>query len=192
MTKQKLWKSLKYRDGKIVSGHDRSKWIVGEWRTNPYPVVKECEGLNCCPCIVDAMGYVSCDVLAEVEIRGTQITGNDKITAQEMRLIRAWRWTPDDSLALAIYAAELVIEYYETKYPTDDRPRKAIEAAKAYLAHPTKDAAYAASYAAARAAARAADAAYAAAYAADAARQKMKVKIDKWIIARLKDREQVG
>ena len=76
----------------------------------------------------------------------------------------------------AIFAAEQVIDIYEKKYPTDDRPRKAIEAAKEYLAHPSvknKTAAYAAGYTyysvAADAAAAAADAAYAAATATYAA-----------------------
>jgi len=67
----------------------------------------------------------------------------------------------------AVFAAELVIHIFEQKYPTDDRPRKAIEAAKEYLR--TGDAADTA-----RAAYVAADEAYAAyeadaAYAADAA-----------------------
>ena len=79
------------------------------------------------------------------------------------------------SVKYAIFAAEQVIGIYEAKYPDDHRPRKAIEAAKAYLHNPTADAARAAADAAADAAARAsADAAYAAtdaAYAAaDAAR----------------------
>ena len=87
----------------------------------------------------------------------------------------------------AIFAAEQVIDIFEKKYPNDNRPRKAIEAAKGYLKSPTTetkaaayaayaaDAAYAAyaaaTYAAATYAADAAAAAYAAAatYAADAA-----------------------
>ena len=70
----------------------------------------------------------------------------------------------------AVFAAEQVIGIYEAKYPDDNSPRKAIEAAKAYLNNPTADAAYAAYAAdAAYAAARAAYAAYAAADAADAA-----------------------
>ena len=63
----------------------------------------------------------------------------------------------------AILCAESVLKYFEDKYPDDDRPRKAIEAAKEYLK--TKLAAYAAADAA-----DAAYAAYAAADAADAAR----------------------
>jgi hypothetical protein len=40
-------------------------------------------------------------------------------------------------LAYAIYAAEQVIDLYEQRYPKDDRPRRAIEAAKAVLANDT-------------------------------------------------------
>jgi hypothetical protein len=74
-------------------------------------------------------------------------------------------------LAYAIYAADQVIGIYEKKYPNNDKPRKAIEAAKAVLANDTEEtraaaAAYA-SYAAAYAAYAAA--AYAAAYASYAA-----------------------
>jgi transcription termination factor NusB len=149
-----------------VSDYDKSEWIVGEYRKTPYPVKKECEGLNCSMHIVDAMGYVNCGVLAEVKIRGTAITGNTKITAQEMKIVKAWRWTKIDSVEMAIYAAELVIDHYEKDYPNDSRPRQAIEAAKAYLKDPTT--ANAAAYAA-YAAYAAADAAHAAHAAANAA-----------------------
>jgi len=74
----------------------------------------------------------------------------------------------------AVFAAELVLGLYETLYPNDDRPRKAIEAAKEYLKNPTYavcPAAHAAADSAADAAraAYAARAAHAAAYAAHAA-----------------------
>jgi len=65
----------------------------------------------------------------------------------------------------AIYAAEQVIDIFEKKYPNDDRPRKAIEAAKEYLANPSINAKR-----------NAADAAYAAADAAYA-RKQMKLTI---------------
>ena len=92
-----------------------------------------------------------------------------------------------EKVLYAIFAAEQVLGIYEKKYPEDGRPRKAIEAAKAWIKNPfeeTKKAAYAAD-AAARAAAHAAyaaadaaadavadAAAYAAADAADAAANK--------------------
>ena len=177
MKEKTYWKSLCYRRGTIVSDYDNSKWVVGQWRVNPYPVTKVCEGLNCSEMIVDAMGYVNCEFLAQVEIRGAAIVSDDKVTAQEMRIVKAWKWENEDSVAMAIYAAELVIEYYEKEYPNDTRPRQAIDAAKSWLVNPTRAAARAARAAAnaaadasAHAAARAARAAaHAAADAAHAA-----------------------
>ena len=88
--------------------------------------------------------------------------------------------THDKKIRYAIYAAEQVIDIFEKKYPDNDRPRKAIQAAKNYLKDKTvknkNDAAAASAYAAsayddaASAAAAAYDAAAAAyAYAAAAA-----------------------
>jgi hypothetical protein len=81
--------------------------------------------------------------------------------------------THEQKVKYAIFAAEQVIDIYEKKYPGDDRPRKAIEAARNYLKDKSlknKNAAATAAYAADAAAAyAAADAAAAAAYAADAA-----------------------
>ena len=83
-----------------------------------------------------------------------------------------------DKVRYAVYAAEQVIDIYEKKYTNDDRPRKAIEAAKNYIENPSRenaaDAADSAADAASAAAASAADAADAAsasdsAFAADAA-----------------------
>ena len=89
--------------------------------------------------------------------------------------------TLEERIKYAIYAAESVLHIFELRFPGDDRPRKAIMAAKDYLkcknttaAHAAARAAYAtarAAYATARAAAyaAAAHAAYTAAYAAYAA-----------------------
>jgi hypothetical protein len=69
------------------------------------------------------------------------------------------KWTKDDKsthlvrVAFAILCAESVIKVYEDKYPNDDRPRKAIEAAKKYIKKPSRSAAHAAADAAAHAAA---------------------------------------
>ena len=79
----------------------------------------------------------------------------------------------------AIFAAQQVLDIFEAKYPDDERPRKAIEAAEAVLENDTKenrakaDVAAAAAYAAYADATDAAEAdaytAYAAAAAYDAA-----------------------
>jgi len=84
-------------------------------------------------------------------------------------------------LAYAIFSSEQVIDIFEKKYPKDDRPRKAIEAAKRVLENDTKEnraaaaaAAAAAAYAVAYAVAAAADAA---AYAVAAEKDSMRKKI---------------
>src|SRR3990167_11450602 len=130
--------------------------------------------------IIDAMKYVNAEVLAKVEVKGKSLKQDDKQVWSEMKIVKAWKWGKEDSVALAIYAAELVIDIYEKEYPNDKRPREAIEAAKNWLKKPnaTRAAAYATRAAASatraaayatRAAAYAAHAAASAAYAAHAA-----------------------
>jgi hypothetical protein len=72
----------------------------------------------------------------------------------------------DGQIMYAIYAAEQVIGIFEKEYPKDDRPRKAIEAAKKYLATKSEE-----DWAAARTAGAAAWAAWA------AAEKEMKINI---------------
>jgi hypothetical protein len=109
-----------------------------------------------------------------------QFMGLKNIT-QEDKIWVALRLIPQAKLRFAAAdIAESVLDIYEAKYPNDNRPRLAIEAARngsaaaraaAYAAYAAAhDAAYAAAYAAYAAAAAAAyDAAYDAAYAAAAA-----------------------
>ena len=79
------------------------------------------------------MGYVAMEVLAQVEIKGEKIVGTDKITSEKMRIVKAWKWEKKDSVALAVYSSELCIENFEKFYPNNNRPRAAIESAKAWL-----------------------------------------------------------
>ena len=96
------------------------------------------------------MGYINCEVLAQVEVRGKSEIGSDKQVWSEMQIVKAWEWDKVASVRLAIFVAEQVIGIYEKEYPNDDRPRKTIEVAKKWLEHPTAKTAYAA-YAAAEA-----------------------------------------
>ena len=169
-----LYKFLRLKDGAIKSQSGEQTWTIGEW-------YEETRRLNLCRVgfhasekPLDALSYVNGEVLAIVGTAGDHRDESDKQCWQKMRIVRAYRWTKTDSVALAIFSAELVIEIFEKKFPNDGRPRKAIEAAKAYLKDPGAYAAYAACAAAnaanaANAAAHAANAAYAAAYAARAA-----------------------
>ena len=113
--------------------------------------------------------------LYEVEVRGQVTHLADKSVAEQARLIRKVEIWNDKTLRLfAADCAEHVLGIYERVCPKDDRPRKAIQAARDFAnglidrnaAHAAANAAsYAASYAA-YAADHSADAAYAASYAA--------------------------
>ena len=168
-----MWKSM--RAG-LTSQYDGSQWNLGEWRKME-SVTELCKGFNCSPRVIDGMRYVCMEILAKVEVRGAIIKDDDKWTCSQMRVVEAWCWSKEESVRLAIFAAELVLGNYEKRYPKDNRPRKAIEMAKAWLESPTKDAAYAA-----RAAAYAAYAADAAAAAADATLDKCEAYIQSRIL----------
>jgi hypothetical protein len=162
-----------------------------KWKLNKWVKVKGeldmCQnGLHSSVEPYDAFSYVQGEVVALVECRGEHLEDDNKYCWREQRVIKTRRWTKKDSVKLAIYSAEQVIGIYEKYNKTDKRPRKAIQAAKKWLKHPTEKnryaaataatyaatytAANAATYAAANAATYAATAAaYAATYAATAA-----------------------
>ena len=139
--------------------------------------------------------------LYEVEVRGQIIHESDKSVAEQARLVRRIETWNDKTLRLyAADCAERVVSLYEKDYPTDTRPRKAIQAARDFAngkitaeeLNAAANAAYAAAYAATAAAASAAYAAYAAAcaayaaYAADAAASAAAVAERKWQVERLR------
>jgi len=122
----------------LESDHGKCKWTVGKWKR--VRSVSLCnKGFHCSELILDAMKYVSPGVIAEVEVRGKSDIQEDKQAWSEMRLIKTWDWTKEDSVALAIYSSELVIKNFEKEYPDDKRPREAIKAAKKWLKNPTEE-----------------------------------------------------
>jgi len=187
----KYWKCL--NDG-LKSNYDKSQWEIGVWRKTECKEL--CHGFNASPRIYDAMQYVYPDNLAVVEIRGKKYEDNNKITCSEMKIVKAWKWEKKDSVALSIFCAELCIENFEKVFPNDDRPRKAIEAAKKWLKNPTKENESAAS-AAESAASAAKNAAWSMAASAaknaawNAAIKKVESKIEKWLQARVKTLKEI-
>ena len=161
-----LWKSMK---AGMKSGVGDMTWKVGTWHNHKGKLDMCTSGLHASVRAIDAMRYVDCEILALVEVRGKHLKQDDKQCWSEMRVVKAYRWEKPDSVAMAIYSAELVIGEYEKRYPDDKRPRRAIEAAKAWLENPTEENRAAANAASAAYAAYAANAAKAAAYAAYAA-----------------------
>ena len=123
------------------------------------PLVYEAEG----EVVVKDFGKVGCFSLTTVKQIPAPEWTESKSLSQRVRI------------AFAVLCAERVLSLFESRYPSDKRPRNAISAAKNYLLHPS-DAARAAASIASTAAAHAAvyaaadhDIGSAAAFAADAA-----------------------
>ncbi len=154
-----LWKSFK-ADFKNNNGN--IDWKIGQW-FHQDGEIKACQnGFHGSKRIIDAIQFVDCEIIAVVEVKGkSDKSEKDKQAWSDMKIVKAYEWDKTASVKLAIFAAEQVIDIYEKEYPKDDRPRKAIEAAKTYLKNPTEEnkqaarAAWAAARAAAWAAARA-------------------------------------
>ena len=127
--KEYRWKFLEVG---LKSNHDGSTWTIGKWR-KVAPPMQECVGLNACRYIQDALSYVQEPILALVEIGGKIISSDDKDTCERMRIVKTWKWTKKNSVALAIYSAEICLLDYEKLYPDDKRIRDAIEKARAVL-----------------------------------------------------------
>ena len=122
-----LWKTLK--DG-LVSTHGNHKWKIGKWDKVSAPLEICRKGFHASERILDAFFYVKPGCIARAEVRGESIDHGDKQCWPEMRIVKAWKWTKNDSVAMAVYAAELALHIYEKRYPHDKRPRNAIDAAR--------------------------------------------------------------
>jgi hypothetical protein len=157
-------------DGVSPQHGGSGKWFipkgkrVGKWM----PAIKDIQ-----PCTrgyhfvnIEQLPHWLGPTLYEIEVRGQVIHEADKSVAEQARLVRKVETWNDKTLRLfAADCAERVLGLYEKQYPNDDRPCKAIQAARDFAnGLINKDAANAA----ANAAYAAANAAYAAANAADA------------------------
>ena len=184
-----LWKSLQKG---TISNHNNFKWCINKWYKINGKLEMCINGFHASEMIVDAMKYCELEVLAKVEVRSCHLKQDDKQCWEEMRIVKKWKWTKEDSVRLAIYAANLTLKNFEIKNPDDKRPRLAIYAAKNYLKAKNKaaDSARSAAYSAADSAAySAAGSADLAAYSA-AAHTKIRQQCQAWIIRHLKGKAQ--
>ena len=177
------YKFLNLVKDKIKSNSGNQEWEIGNWYKSKE--ISMCNsGFHCSNTILDAMSYVKGEILAEVETQGKSESQSDKEVWQEMKIIKAYKWTKKDSVALAIYSAELVIKNYEKLYPDDKRPRLAIEAAKKVLKNDSEE-----NRSAAESAWSAAESAWSAAWSAAESAAEINKKINKWLVNHLKDME---
>lgn len=106
----KLYKFLNKNGRSIVSAHGNLKWKIGEWQTCEPEKLALCEyGFHSSKKIYEAFSYVQGEVLAEVECRGKHLDDDDKQVWSEIRIVKAYKWTKKDSVALAIFSAELCL-----------------------------------------------------------------------------------
>jgi len=178
-------KTIRYkflREG-LKSQSGGLRWKLNEWQKTTGKIEMCNNGFHCSKQPYDAFSYVQGEILAEVEVRGKHLDGDNKECWEEMRIVKAYKWQKNDSVLLAIYAARLVLKIYEDKYPDDKRPREAIEAAEAYQKCPCekhKNAAESASWPA-----------WSAWSARSAARSAAAAKCNRWIKSHIKKLERI-
>lgn len=141
--------------GGTGSWHRPSGERPGKWM----PLVKDpvpCErGYHLCRDLRDALRWLGPELWV-AEGRGAMVEADDKVCVAQARLLRRVEtWNERTARLFAADCAEHVLPIWEQFYPADDRPRRAIEAARAFAAGQIT----AADLAAARAAAGAARAA---------------------------------
>lgn len=116
---------------------DIGKWRVGKWRTTRMPIAPCGRGFHASETPIDALWHVRGEILAIVDVRGDSILFSPTQQVWSQMIVRkAYCWTKRDGAELAIFATESVLNTFASRYPADSGPRKAVEAAKACLAHP--------------------------------------------------------
>jgi len=129
-----MYKFLRLIDNKIVSGYNNDfVWEIDKWYQAKGKLSICNNGFHCNEKPLDALDYVAGEIIAEVQTDGESIIDSNKQRWRKMKIVKAYNWTKKDSVALAIFSAELVLDIFEKQYPGDLRPRNAIKAAKKVL-----------------------------------------------------------
>jgi hypothetical protein len=174
-TKGEAVKYYKFLTADGSATHGVGKWNLphgdqpGEWMPDIQGEIVPCRN-----------GYHACrpqDValwlnatMYELEYEGDIIEADDKVVGRRARLLRKIdAWNDRTARLFAADCAERVLPIFEKERPGDDRPRKAIQAARDYANGVIDAAAWAAAWAAARDAAGVAAGAAARAAARDTA-----------------------
>src|ERR1039458_3640473 len=95
-----LWKSMK---AGMKSANGNVDWKLGEWQKLEGTLDICNNGFHASEKPLDAMGYVNCEIMAKVEVRGKSIKQEDKQAWTEMRIVKAYEWKKEDSVALSIF-----------------------------------------------------------------------------------------
>ncbi len=119
------------RSGRRATHVDGFTWPEpGEWLEVEGPLVPCENGLHVAT-PTQVLDWLS-DALWLVEVDGETVDAGDKTVVRRARLVRPLPW---DSRVARVFAADCagrVLPIFERERPGDDRPRKAIEAARAH------------------------------------------------------------
>ena len=118
----------------------RGKWYLpqrgrpGKWMPQIKGALIICQsGYHLCR-RADLLNWLG-PVIYQAEPGGEIIKATDKIVARQARLLRRLdNWTERTARLFACDCAERVLPFFERGYPTDTRPREAIETARRFAA----------------------------------------------------------
>jgi hypothetical protein len=182
MTAPTLYKFTNADGSSAHGGH--GKWHLGRWRSVSGPLVPCRRGLHLCR-EQNLMLWLA-PALWEAEADGEVIEAADKVVARRARIVRRVEaWNDRTARLFAADCAEHLLPLFEADFPTDDRPRKAIETARRFADGKASREEMAAAQAAAGAAAwdAAWDAARAAAWDAAQAAARAAARVAAWAAA---------
>jgi hypothetical protein len=131
-----LYKSLKNNNCSPYAGFDFTPYLPkngkpGRWLPKVANLELCISGYHGCK-DGDILEYLR-DNIYEIETRGKVLDGDDKFTAQQIRLVRKCEgWNEVTARLFACNCAAHVLHIFEKKYPEDKRPRECIEMARKF------------------------------------------------------------
>ena len=126
------WFAMADKQGRAYSPNKPDeKWEVGKKRTLRGQVVPCRYGFHGSPTLWQALEYAPGPLACKVELGGTIVRDSDKLVASQKTLLAAVNVERELRL-FAADCAEHVLHIFELEYPNNDRPRKAIAAARDY------------------------------------------------------------
>jgi hypothetical protein len=108
------------------------KWTKNRWRSVSGEVVPCVNGLHLCR-RQDLVGWLGPQIWEVEADESGLVEANDKVVVRRARIVRRLdTWNERSARLFAADCAEKVLPIFEKQYPNDGRPRKAIEAARAF------------------------------------------------------------
>jgi hypothetical protein len=118
-----------------LPSQDNRTWVPGDWRTVEGELIPCKNGLHLCG-PEDLLGWMG-PAVYEVEYEGEIIVTDNKVVVRKARLLRKLDWDKTKMMLFACDCAERQLPNFEKLYPEDNRPRKAIEAARIWAKDPS-------------------------------------------------------